>query len=336
MNRKCRLMIGAAVLLCIASAGCSNDPEYVEDTGKLRVNIITQAVEELPPDSQSIDIHEFEIHGTGPEGSEHTGVRFQESEINIVDLEPGDWEFHIIGFDDMDHRVAEDAEVITVSAGTASLWDAFLTPICGFGEMSLEIILPASFEDELHIETCLLEPFCDNDPIELVPEDGIAEKDSIPSGYYRLFVSIGGNDHTVWSNIYSVRILADQKMEFTLEIPEEDMNTGGSLDVQVDSNLFNPLELTISPASREIETDEFLPVSAELSSQKDEDLEYHYSWYENGEHKEILESDSCVLTFQYEGTYQITVLVFAENPETQQILQAGYDTFSLKVISPQE
>ncbi len=317
------------LLILLLFPGCSNDGDQDGNEGALHIRISRGSGLSVMMNPPVLEISSYEIIGEGPGGETCIVEDITDENVLIDGLVMGAWDFHVIGYDISDTAIAEDSAQVAIEPGGLSEWNALLTPINGVGSVLLEIEWPEGLGGNL-TPVCTLTPFPSGNEILLEYSDGTVTGNSLPTGYYSLSISLMGTEDQVWGNAYALRILAEQTVEMSLIIPEDEMDLSGSLDIIIDADLFNPLEIGITGKVDEFTSgDPPIHLSVDITD-KDEDLTYSCYWYLDGSIVFEESSNTLNIPFSQPGVYRIAAVVYAQD-NAGMIVGAGHESFSVAV-----
>ena len=217
--RKMILGILAAALLI---AGCSGNGENGSDEyGQVLIHINDPSeVKSRAVDNPSLEVEYYQLSGSCPDGEPYEWPEFNEEEIHIIELLTGDWVFSVQGYDHLDEAVVADSAEVFIYPGETAQWHAELEPIHGYGDVTLAIAWPEGIDEGDYTVTAELSPLAGGTAEDLSCSDGSASAYGKRAGYYQLHISIAHTQGSVvWRNYCSLRVLADQHLDYTVTVP---------------------------------------------------------------------------------------------------------------------
>ncbi len=273
-------VIGILALIMLLIIGCDFGPTNpLNETGSVKINITERVSRSILPDI-SMDPTSYRIKLTGPDGL------LEEQIVNIgealfEDLRFGAWEVQVVAYNSADISIGHGEQTVEVYPNETSQVQISVIPYEGFGSLDLEILWEA--DEVSHPEISA----------NLTPSSGTAREleftlgsanahyfaDDVPTGYHTLIIQLLDNGFLVSGAVEVVRIIDQQTSAASLEFYDINQATG-VLDISINTDLQNPLEVSISGAGETKLINESMELTASVEDYSENIV---YVWYINGE-----------------------------------------------------
>ncbi len=330
--RKMILGILAASLLI---AGCSSSGNGEEEHGQVLIHINDSSeIKSRAVNNPSLEVDYYQLSGICPEGEPYEWPEFDEDEIHIIELLTGDWEFSVHGFDHLDEPVLKDSAEVSIYPGETAQWHAELEPIHGYGDVTLDFVWPEDIDEEDYTVTAELSPLAGGTAEELSYSNGTAAASEKRAGYYQLHISIAHTQGSVvWRNFCSLRVLADQHLDYSVTVPEDEMDLTGELEFFWDISFHDPLEVVIEGKTDTVLQGEELVISADVASSVDDEHTVMYKLFRGGmELNELADSMDYEFANNVTGIYHVSVIAYTLDDEDE-VIQAGHKSFTYEILA---
>jgi hypothetical protein len=270
----------ALITITFVAISCTS---LAPNTGALLLNIDPgYQINTLLP-GVDMELAHYDFHGAGP-----TGQSFDVSDDQLPVLMPGliigDWTVTVNAKNASSIIVAQGSATATIHTGNAQTIYIPITPVGGHGTVDLTVRWNDADVDTPSIQAQLIHP--SSSPIDLDftmsgPGNAVYYDDATPTGYYTLVVQLYDADYLVAGAVEVMRVVANQTTSGLFEF--YDINQpGGDLSIQIDPDMDDPIDVTLSGQVDEILEGSTMAVTASVPPEVGA---VDYEWYVNGELK---------------------------------------------------
>lgn len=222
----------------------------------------------------------YEVFGTGPGGAQFSRSGTG-SGLTVSGLAFGAWTVSVEGRNAAGLHIAHGEAVVEVITGTTQSVSIAVSPIAGFGALSLEVSWPAADVGLPSVRGQLLP--AQGPAIDLAfsaPAGGRATSstNAVQNGYYTLVVSLLDNGLPVMGAVDVVRIVSGQTTSGTIAFPG--VNAGnGSILVSIAPDMREPVPVSMAGQVNDLATGTAMTVAASVPAGLDN---VTFVWYLNG------------------------------------------------------
>ena len=245
----------------------------------------------IVPDT-GLDIATYEITGTGPNSTQFQSGAVADSIYIANSLQAGTWTVSVIAKNTEGIVIGCAAAETAVTSGITTQLDITVKPLTGNGILSLSL----SWTD-LNLANPSVAAFLkpgngsqESIAFTLDGDSAIYQNDQLDAGYYELSLRLLNGSNCVWGRREAVLVLEDQLTRAVFALDSSTINLGGNLEINIDQEMNNPLDITLSGNRPELQAGESMTVTASASIAPDS-----WQWYLNGEEIAAADSDIFVL-----------------------------------------
>ena len=326
--------IGIMIFAALLIISCSKGEETLDYTGTLRVQVgeaQTMQVRGLPDISNA----SYRLTGSGPEGQDFVSDFFDDSELVLSSMHIGAWEVVLTGYDQAQHPVSQDRTTLAIHRGEETCWEALLTPLEGTGTLDVTVNwpeeLPEGSSQQVQITSA-----SGGEAVELdmLPGGG-SQQFELDQGYYLMQVAITHESTSYYGEVFLLRILAEQETTFTLDLTKNDLNYVGSVSIEVDEYLGNPLEVHLDGPEGDVHAGfgNYANFTAGTPEELPEGARYQFRWFVNGEDLgKPLEGTMLNTPVGDPGILRVTVILRCYDEQTDVLLRAGASAMTIHVL----
>ncbi|HUU12697.1 MAG TPA: hypothetical protein VM182_03190, partial [Terriglobia bacterium] len=310
MNRSPYLIFAACcVALTLALAACTPPgvPPPVAETGGLQISVTNNinARTLVPPIDMTAE--SYTVTGTGPNSATFTATTTG-APVTENGLAAGSWTIVVNATNPSVELIGTGTAIAQVNTGETTGVAVTVTPISGTGTLSLTVVWPASQVETPSISASLTPALGTAAPLDFIVSGATASYSdtSLATGYYDLAFTLCNNGVAVAGAVDVVRIVADQTTAGTYEFT--DVNTpGGTLVVTINTNLQNPLAVSIAGAQATQSEGDTQQLTASVSNYSESMV---YTWYVNGASQTTTGSSFTFGSGVAAGYYRIDATVY--------------------------
>ncbi|MDC7218835.1 MAG: lamin tail domain-containing protein [Spirochaetales bacterium] len=299
-------MLLMAVLMFASCEGVSESD--ASESGSISLSLSEEVSKTLEPEISMVpDSYILILEGPNGEYLE-SELDESESEASFEDLRYGTWTISANAYNSEGDLIGEASESCEVHSGETTEVTLVISEIAGEGVLSLEAdwngedvetpVLSALLTDSEGTETVL--------DVTIDEESGIATFcSSLENGYYSLSFCLYDDDYLCTGVMEIVRIISDETTSASFDFTDLKVD-GGTIDVNIDADLDDPLNPFISYDTDVAGVGEPIILSASLDEELDGVV---YVWYVDGVSAST--GDSYVFATDDDGSYRIDVAAFS-------------------------
>lgn len=273
------------ITFIIVLSGCDDLADIIGgDSGKvgsLRLQIssadlLTKTIEA----DVLMEIAVFDIEGYGPDQDSFTQLGISDATIIINNLAVGMWNITAIARNENGVTIASDQNSAQVSEGITTPVDLVVRPLEGDGYLDVDLSWPSGSLNNPSVNATLLPEGQSSYPVTCPVLGNTAScSETLTAGYYTLSIQLLEGSVAVWGRVEAVRIIEGQTSSATYILSISDINTVqvGNVQLNITSNLQNPLDISLSGQQSSLALGENMTVSATVSQ-----TPTSYQWYLNG------------------------------------------------------
>lgn len=317
MTRKIKLLITSLIILIVFSLSTCAEllTTLTDEGGTLTIKITEDDVSTrtIVP-SLSMEIATYDIYGQGPLGEavESTGVI--ETTNNWSDLAEGSWDIQVDARNESGIIIATGQTTVEVFQGQVTNATVMVQTITGIGSINLSMTWPVNTLISPVISATLTP--LNGSPITLPfiisGNTATYTSNNLTNGYYQLDIHLyeSGEGDPAWGMTSAVRIVTGQSTEAFFDIQDFNVVTPeGNIQVQINADLQNPLEITLSGINNRLFLGSDMTVESTVSDTPDS-----YQWYLDGNLLEGETNSSITIGSNLStGTYNLNLLVTLGN-----------------------
>ncbi len=314
--KKIAILLGFIILLF----ACSKPSEIEQSKMSSIVLNLSNSTKTLTPDID-MDINEYQISGIGPDNSSFS-ISTEQQTIQIPNLKFGEWIINVIAKNINGISLGNGSAVVTIKTGESSNVNIVIKPFEGNGSLDLKVLWNMSDIGTPSIEAKLVSINNVNTNLEFQITNGSGTylNNFIPAGYYTLNLKLMDNGIVVSGAVEIVRILNDQNTKGVFEFFEVN-NPGGNININIQHEMNNPIELSLSGHQNEIQAGDQMSITPTVPNNTEA---VTYVWYLNGE---FYSTENKLLIKQLDGgNYRLDAIVFTVDGK-----RAGSTSFLFKV-----
>lgn len=231
--------------------------------------------------SLSMEIASYDIYGTGPYGETQESTGIVGTTNSWSNLALGTWNIQVDARNQSGIIIATGSTTVEVFQGQVSNANVLVQPVTGTGTLNLSMTWPMNSLGTPVISASLTpingSPI--NLPFMISGNTATYTNSALTNGYYQLNIQLfeSGDIDPAWGLTSAVRIVTGQSSEATFEIDNFNVTPEGSIEVQISSDLQNPLEITFSDTNNRLFVGGSLTLDSTVSTVPDS-----YQWYLNG------------------------------------------------------
>ena len=321
MKKLSGLLIGAA--LFFASCEAMLDPIAESGTGSISISVSENVSRTLLPEL-SMDPALVAVVLSGPNGENREfSLDGGEGTVTASDVKYGAWTVQARAYNGDDVLIGEGQAECTVHSGETSSVNLVLSPLKGEGSLVLNAFWNVPDVEEPVLMAELTDGSGNRNNLDFVLDlqEGTATYcEELESGYYALTLSLYDNEYLCTGAMEIVRIVKGEVTSGSFDFTDLKINYG-SIDVNIDMSLENPLTPVIGNGTDIIGLSEPLVLSASV----EENLSgVSYVWYVDGKAKST--GGDYTFICDAAGTYRIDLAAFSADGT-----RAGSTGFSLYV-----
>jgi hypothetical protein len=241
----------------------------------------------VPP--VSMEPASYTITGTGPDSETFSLDTTNQAPI-INDLAFGSWTITVDAENDTGTLIGSGTATVDVATGMTTPATVLVQPIDGTGALDLTVTWNGEVTENPWIDAELIP--VSGSPIVLNftisgGNSGTCITTDLQAGYYTLIVKLMDNSVLTIGIVEITRIVNDETTTGSFEFSE--INNGlGSIDVDIELDMKNPLTITMTGQVLNIDEGDEMTVSATAASSiPPESGNVTYVWYLNGEAQDI-------------------------------------------------
>lgn len=274
-------------LLSVALIACNvpNMGEPPAEVGGITIwiNGMSAGRTMLPSVDMTIDSYLIEL--SGPGDPENRNVSGDASSVTIGALQPGDWSVVVTAKNANDTIVGVGESVVTVVAGQTANTTVGIRPAPGHGTFSLSLSWPDGVVAQPSVAAVLHPTDGDSIPLNIPVDESssppsAAGESTLAAGYYLLSLQLYDGSTLVWGTVEGVRIVSDHVTGGQVAVTLDDMDNiaTGSVNITFDTDLQNPISVTITGQETSLTAGADMNVTAQVDVTPDS-----IAWYLNGQ-----------------------------------------------------
>jgi hypothetical protein len=313
--------------LLISGCGFIQTPDKVvqnaESTGSIRINLVEMVNAKIHLPDINMDVALYDVVGEGPGKAAFEAYDLYESTYINNSVPFGKWDIQVFGKNSEGIIIGSGQAEAAVSANEISVIDIAIIPLGGTGTLNLTInwniedLFIPSVEAELISSSGVSR---DLDFTITGGNQGTCSLSGIMAGYYILTAKLLDNGIVTMGAVEMVRIASDQTTAgsydfYLLNKPE------GTIEVNIDQEMADPIEVSMSGLKPSITTAEEMTVSASV---RQDDGPVVFVWYING--GSVKAGETFRINGLDEGFYRLDVTVFSVDGS-----KGGSETFTFEI-----
>jgi predicted extracellular nuclease len=301
------------------------------NTGKLQLNLEDAFSRTLEPEV-SMEAQRYTVSLLGPRGEERNFNLEPGLSLLVEDLFFGLWDLTVLAYNDQDVVIGQAQRQVQISNGETTTVNLKLGVLPGEGDLDLQILWNVDTIELPELEILLKD--AQGQAVAVNPVLGRGEAQliqSLSNGYYTLAVTLYDGGKIVLGQVEIVRIIKDELTSGILDF-SQGKSYPGSLDLNIDLELSNPLHPAISGISGLVGTGEPLV----LTASHEENLPgVSYHWFVDG----IGKGQGETFTFieEAEGPFRVDLVAYTTDGKragsTGEILTVSADAQTYTAIS---
>ncbi len=298
-----KMIVGVMVIFLFLT-GCDQIIDPVENVPSLVISLDQNVSRSLLP-NESMDIYEYLIIGTGPDGATFS-VTTSGHSVQINELSFGDWEIEVFCKNDNGFDIGYGSSYATVHTGVTTEVSITTTPYDGLGTLDLKVNWTGGDLEIPSVDATLTPSSGSPVTLEFTVTGNSAEfsSDAIPTGYYTLTLKLLDNGINTIGRVEVVRIVKGATTSGVFDYYEIN-KPGGTIDVNIIQQMDDPVNVVLDGSTSELP--EFSTMSVTASA-PDETENLVYVWYINGE--SFATGETAVVGNLTPGFYYLDVVVF--------------------------
>ncbi len=299
--------ISSILLTAVIFSGCFYQPDKGDESGgTILMNLsMTQSPGRTLLPNIDMEPASYNITGNGPNGAAFNISTDQET-AEISGLDFGNWSILVDALNIEGTIIGRGTATATVSVGQTTVVNITVTPLDGVGSLDLTILWNTGDLENPSIEAQLISaqgtPM--DLPFQVTGNTGIYQGSSIPTGYYTLVVKLLDSGILTMGAVEVVRIVYEETTQGTFEFYNIN-KPGGTIQVNIDLQMADPIDVTISGQLNEIASNESMTVTASVPPDTGNVV---YVWYINGE--SAATGASYTINNMEQGIYRLDVTAF--------------------------
>lgn len=312
-----------AALLFLLAPSCGNPDMVPEETGELAIRLsgeIAGSKTILP--ALDMTVASFDINGIGP-GSESFTLTGSMLEVQVDNLVFGEWTVTVDARNSAGTVIASGIGTGTVKTGETTFIQVDVEVPSGNGNFDLSLQWNATDVGLPTVTGELVPASGTSIPLSfaLNGSTATAAPETVPSGYYTLKTQLYDNAVPVMGRVEIVRVLKDQNTAGNYTFSSVN-NPGGSVMVNINPVMNEPLDVTILGGAPEMNIDETWNLSYSVTGGG---VNYIPVWYLNG--VSLSTAETLTLQDMSEGHYFVDLTVFTADGN-----QAGSASLEFDVV----
>ena len=321
MKKLLGLLITAA--LVFASCEATLEPVTESGTGSICIFVSENVSRTLLPEI-SMDPARIDVVLDGPNGENREfSLENGEGSLTVTEAKYGVWSVRAQAYNEDNVLIGEGCVECTVHSGEMASVVLVLSPLKGEGSLALNAFWNVPDVEDPVFEAELTDGSGNRKTLDFVLDlqQGTASYcGELDNGYYALTLSLYDNDYLCTGAMEIVRIVKGEITSGSFDFTDLKINYG-SIDVNIDMSLENPLTPIIGNKTDIIGLSEPLVLSASV---EEEVSGVSYVWYVDGKAKST--DENYAFLCDAAGTYRIDLAAFSADGA-----RAGSTGFSLYV-----
>jgi Tol biopolymer transport system component len=223
----------------------------------------------------------YVVTGSGPRGGSFE-VSTEGTVVEIPGLDFGDWSVTVYARNAEGVVIAKKTQSVAVHAGQTVSAIFIVTPLEGFGSLSLTVRWNKEDTENPRVEGELIPAEGPALPLPFAVSNGDTGRfgsDTIPTGYHTLAFQLLDSGIVTIGAVEVVRVVKDQLTTGDFEFPEIN-RAGGAVEVNITPDMADPIEVTIHDQREVIRFGESMMCRASVPAGVSNVV---YVWYINGE-----------------------------------------------------
>jgi hypothetical protein len=318
----------AVVFVAVLLAGCQNPSSAGlsgndGSRGSLVLNIGNQVNSRTLAPALDMAPASYAVTGTGPGGATFTRTTTGAA-ITATALVFGSWQVTVNATNAAGTLVGTGSATVQVNTGATTAATVNVIPVAGTGTLALTVSWPSSQVQTPAVSASLTPATGTAQPLPFTVSGSSAtySNAAVGSGYYTLNLAVTDNSIVVAGAVEVVRMVAGQTTSGTYSFANVNA-PGGTIQVNVNANLQNPLAVAINGANATLNQGNTQALTAAVSNFAEAVV---YVWYING----VSVGPGAAYTFgatQNPGYYRIDVTAFSADGT-----RAGSATANTQVV----
>ena len=279
-----------------------------QNNGALEISVVDGLSAQTLLPAISMDIAAYDIYGSGPDGESFEELDYTNQSLTVPSLAFGSWTVTINGKNADGTIIGTGFGTTVVHTNDTSTVSVTVIPLSGIGTLDVTVNWNAEDTDIPSIDSELLAPSGASrslTPFTISGENqGTSVTDDVETGYHTLIIKLQDNLALTMGAVEVVRIVKEETTSGAFDFYEIN-KPGGTIQVNIEPEMDDPLEVSMSGAVAELAVGESMTVSASVTDPPSGVL---YVWYINGESQDT--GDTYVVNGVEEGVYRLDVTAF--------------------------
>jgi predicted extracellular nuclease len=286
---------------------CQIGIQPTDNTGALQLQLEDAFSRTLEPEI-SMEADYYVVSLLGPRGEEQDYTLQPGLSLLVEDLFFGLWDLTVQAYNDQDLVIGQGQRQVQISNGQTTTVNLKVEVLPGEGALDLQILWNADTIELPELDILLKDAQGQTIAVNPVLGSGEAQlSQSLINGYYTLAVTLYDGEKIVLGQVEIVRIIKDELTSGTLDF-SQGKTYPGSLDLNIDLELNNPLHPAISGISGLIGTGEPLVLTASHAENLP-GVSYH--WFVDGIGRG--QGESFTFVENGEGPYRVDLVAYTNN-----------------------
>ncbi len=294
----------ALFVMLFTHASCDLIPT---ESGSIRVSAENAVSRTIAPDI-SMDVARYEIDGRGPGEAQFNGHFLPGETFLAESLLFGTWTVELTALNEANDVIGRGSSDCEVRSNETTVLIVEVLPIEGTGTLDLSFAWNPSLIDMPELRASLIPVSGETIDLDVVldaPQGNATYRSDFASGYYTLILQLLDNGALTTGLVEVVRVVDSQVS--SADIVFENINMpGGSIDINVDLALADPIQLTLENQPTFMLSGDTVVYEPEVSNYADNLI---FTWYVDGRAVDNAEQFSMNGTWGA-GYHRLSVTVF--------------------------
>lgn len=269
------VLLTVLVVLTGLFAGCVPPA----DRGTLELNFVENTGSRMLSPELDLGVVSYRVRGVGPFGNSFEKIT-SVTPFEIAYLEHGEWSITVDAYNTEGVRVATGNSNVLVSAGETISLHIQLRPPQGTGSLLLDVYWNDAVISDPVIEAQLISAgglSTSLNPGLVEPAHAQIEEPSLATGYYTCMIQLYEEATVVAGAVEAVCIFDSEQTTGEFQFDEVNVPAGG-VDLEIDTDLQEPLTISLSGTVESFVVGQTMTVLAEADTTED----VNFTWYLNG------------------------------------------------------
>lgn len=309
------------LITCLFTFSCSLE-DKANNKGALSIKLTEELSRTLLPEL-SMEPTSYEITGNGPNVASFTET-ISEDSLTVNKLDFGLWTVSVNAYNADGTLIGSGNGEVTVHSNETSDLTVVIRPLVGDGSLDLTLNWSETDIETPQVTASLLPSSGEARDLTFIVNSGVAKYNAadFSTGYHTLSLQLFDNGALTMGTVEVLRIVKDQATTGVFTFDK--MNKpGGTISVNIEQEMANPLEVLISGASDEKPQNSDMLLTASIPDYTEN---VTYVWYVNGNSVATGETFSFDTSYE-QGYYNISVTAFSADG-----LRAGSETSFVTVV----